>query len=120
MFWGFNIHSLVKTRGRIDYDRIAMAHYYDTELRRLDSFNFATDVVDYWASKKPSLQAMYWVSQDGKTQRDLSFTHFSRESHRLAILLREQLKVKEGDRMLMILPRLPVWLVYLDACVLLV
>ena len=94
-----------------------MAHYHETTLRRPDSFNFATDVVDYWAANAPKDGcAMHWVSQDRKTERRLSFEHFSRQSHRLAILLREKLGMRKGEKLLLIMPRLPEWWEIATAC----
>ena len=87
-----------------------MAHYYDAELKRPSTFNFATDVVDYWATKAPTDSvAMHWISEDRKTERRLSFNHFSQQSHRLAVMLRERLGMQRGDRLLLIMPRLPEW-----------
>lgn len=89
-----------------------MAHYYHPELKRPKEFNFATDVVDYWASNPPPGNiAMHWISQDQKTERKLSFEHFSRQSHRLAVLFRGKLGVRDGEKMLIIMPRLPEWYV---------
>jgi len=87
-----------------------MAHYYDSHLRRPDHFNFATNVVDYWASKNPGT-ALHWVSQDLQQERRLSFEHFSRQSHRIASLLTNKLGVKQGERILIITPRIPEWYV---------
>ena len=87
-----------------------MAHYYESEVIRPTSFNFATDVVDYWAKNPPSGGvAMHWISQDRKTERKLSFEHFSRQSNRYAVLFREKLGVKAGEKMLIIMPRVPDW-----------
>ncbi|KAK3664175.1 hypothetical protein LTR22_004873 [Elasticomyces elasticus] len=87
-----------------------MAHYYDNELKRPSSFNFATDVVDYWATNAPKDGvAMHWISEDRKTERRLSFEHFSRQSHRLAVMLRDHLGMRHGERLLLIMPRLPEW-----------
>jgi medium-chain acyl-CoA synthetase len=85
-----------------------MAHFYASGLERKQSFNFAEDVVDYWASKQPPQQAMFWVSQDGSEERSLDSGHFSRQSHRIATLF-DQLGVKRGETLLMVLPRLPEW-----------
>ena len=55
-----------------------MAHYYDSKLVRPESRNFATDVVDYWASHSPPASlAMHWVSGDLSNEVRLSFQHFS-------------------------------------------
>ncbi|PPJ60062.1 hypothetical protein CBER1_07572 [Cercospora berteroae] len=87
-----------------------MAHYYDDQLKRPTSFNFAIDVVDYWAKNAPKDGcAMHWISQDRKTERRLSFEHFSSQSHRLAVMFTEHLGVKKGEKMLIIMPRLPEW-----------
>ncbi|KAE8389597.1 hypothetical protein BDV23DRAFT_157060 [Aspergillus alliaceus] len=79
-----------------------------SHLQRPDYFNFATDVVDTWAAKSPSLQAMLWVSHDKVTQKTLTYQHFSRQSHRIALLL-GQLGVCPGDVMMIVLPRVPAW-----------
>jgi medium-chain acyl-CoA synthetase len=85
-----------------------MAHFSASSLAKPTHFNFATDVVDYWAAKSPPLQAMYWVSQDTSVIRQLDYSHFQRRSHRISVLLRD-LDVKPGEVMLMIIPRVPEW-----------
>jgi acyl-coenzyme A synthetase/AMP-(fatty) acid ligase len=85
-----------------------MAHFQSETLTKPTHFNFAQDVVDYWAEKSEDLQAMFWVSEDYKSERSLSYCHFKTQSHRIAVLL-EQLGVKAGDVILMILPRIPEW-----------
>jgi medium-chain acyl-CoA synthetase len=83
-----------------------MAHYENKSISRPASFNFAKDVVDYWAAR--NLQAMLWVSQDGRERRNLDFKHFSQQSSRIARLL-TQLGISRGDVLLIIAPRLPQW-----------
>ncbi|KAJ5387415.1 hypothetical protein N7509_009956 [Penicillium cosmopolitanum] len=85
-----------------------MAPLTHIPLQRPDHFNFATDVVDTWAAKSPSLEAMLWVSHDKATQKSLTYQHFSQQSQRIALLL-EQLGARPGDVMLMVLPRAPAW-----------
>lgn len=85
-----------------------MAHFNSETLERPDNFNFAEDVIDYWASKSPSLQAMHWVSQNRDEELKLTYSHFSRQSHRAASMFR-QLGIKKGDKMLILLPRIPAW-----------
>lgn len=87
---------------------IDMAPLTHIPLQRPDHFNFATDVVDTWAAKSPSLEAMLWVSHDKATQKSLTYQHFSQQSQRIALLL-EQLGARPGDVMLMVLPRAPAW-----------
>jgi medium-chain acyl-CoA synthetase len=85
-----------------------MAHFEDHQLTKLTDFNFAKDVIDFWASRQPDAQAMYWVSGDLTESQQLSFTHFQRQSHRIAILL-TRLGIKPGQRIVMILKRIPSW-----------
>ncbi|OAX84931.1 hypothetical protein ACJ72_00684 [Emergomyces africanus] len=73
-----------------------------------EHFNFAYDVVDKWAAQLPSPQAMLWVDQNGKNQLSLDFAHFSRQSNRVAELL-VRLGARRGDRMIIVLPRVPAW-----------
>jgi adenosine deaminase CECR1 len=74
------------------------------------SFNFATDVVDKWAAHTPPLTAMLW--SDGKKGPPKKFTYeyFSTRSHHAAHLL-TRLGAKKGDRMIILLPRVPAWYV---------
>lgn len=87
---------------------IKMAHFYQAKLERPSHFNFTNDVVDYWAKQQPGLAAMEWVSQDLREHRVLTYSHFSKQSHRAAVL-HESLGLRKGDRMVLILPRIPEW-----------
>ncbi len=85
---------------------------YEHERRtfRLDvpeRFNFAQDVVDRWAREDPDKLAMLWVGQDGEERR-LGFAYFRDASNRFANVLRS-LGITKGDRVLVVLPRLPEW-----------
>lgn len=88
-----------------------MAHYTRSKLEKPKDFNFARDVVDYWATKTPESMAMYWVSQDFSATRMLKYSHFQQESHRIAVLL-QKLGLSAGERVVMILPRTPAWYVF--------
>ena len=95
-----------------------MAHFYETEVKRPTSFNFASDVVDYWANNSPPAKlAMYWVSGDLKDEQQLTFKHFSQQSNRLAVMLMDKLGLKKGEKLLMIMPRMPVWWEIATACI---
>jgi medium-chain acyl-CoA synthetase len=87
-----------------------MAHFLQQVLPRPTHFNFARGVVVHWASKTPPFQAMYWVSQDLASTRQLNYSHFSNESHRIAALFKT-LDVQPGQTVLVILPRIPEWYV---------
>lgn len=80
----------------------------EDKVERPDIFNFALDVVDYWASQDEHLKAMHWVSQDHSTIEILTFGHFSRRSQQIAMLF-ERLGINEGETLIMMLPRLPAW-----------
>jgi acyl-coenzyme A synthetase/AMP-(fatty) acid ligase len=84
---------------------------YEAERRnfRLDvpeMFNFATDVIGKWA-RDPKKLAMLWVGQDGEERR-ITFAQFAEQSSRAANAFAE-LGIKKGDRVLVMLPRIPEW-----------
>ena len=85
-----------------------MSHSQDQVLERPEKFNFAIDVVDFWAKQHGNLEAMRWLSNDQTNSRSMTFEYFSRQSHRISVLL-NQLGVKRGDTMIMIVPRVPAW-----------
>ena len=69
-------------------------------------FNFAIDVIGKWASD-PNKLAMLWIGQNGE-ERHLSFAHFAERSSRAANAFAE-LGIRKGDRVLVMLPRIPEW-----------
>jgi acyl-coenzyme A synthetase/AMP-(fatty) acid ligase len=85
-----------------------MSHFHKKALEKPEKFNFATDVIDYWASTQPHSPAMHWVSQDLSEYHILPYRHFERHSHRIAVLF-ESLGLTAGQRIVMILPRIPEW-----------
>lgn len=68
-------------------------------------FNFATDVVDYWAANDKL--ALICEDRDGG-QRHFNFGEISRLSQQLAHVL-AALGIGEGDRIATVLPRIPEW-----------
>ena len=69
-------------------------------------FNFATDVIGKWASD-PTKPAMLWIGPHGD-ERGLTFAHFAEYSSRAANAF-SKLGIKKGDRVLIMLPRVPEW-----------
>ncbi len=69
-------------------------------------FNFASDVMGKWASD-PNKLAMLWVGQDGE-ERHITFAQFFERSSRAANAFVE-LGIQKGDRVLVMLPRIPEW-----------
>jgi acyl-coenzyme A synthetase/AMP-(fatty) acid ligase len=70
-------------------------------------FNFARDVIDYWTRERPDAPALFWADEAGHSQQ-FSFAQLSELSRRAACLFAES-GVRKGDRILIILPRVPQW-----------
>jgi acyl-coenzyme A synthetase/AMP-(fatty) acid ligase len=84
---------------------------YESERRNFrlevpEYFNFATDVIGKWASD-PNKLAMLWVGQNGE-ERHITFAQFAERSSRAANAF-TTLGIKKGDRVLVMLPRIPEW-----------
>lgn len=75
-------------------------------------FNFATDVVDKWAIQEPALKAMLWSDGKQGPVKELTYQYFSTRSQQAAHLF-TRLGAKRGDRMIILLPRVPAWYVSL-------
>ena len=73
------------------------------DFKNEDKFNFAFDVVDEIARRKPDKLAMLYVSKDHKEKR-FTFTDFMKESSRCANYF-ESLGIKKGDKVMMVLKR---------------
>ena len=78
------------------------------------TFNFGRDVVDAIANAEPNKLALIWCDESGNEQR-FSFGDISRRSNQLAALLAAE-GVKRGDRVLVMLPRLPQWQISMVGC----
>ena len=84
------------------------ATYADFKFNRPERFNFAGDVIDYWADSARDKQALFIVDDDGHVI-EKKFSDISRASRQLANVLSEN-GVKRGDTIVMILGRtLPWW-----------
>jgi len=84
---------------------------YEAERRNFhlevpEYFNFATDVIGKWASD-PTKPAMLWIGPHGE-ERGLTFAYFAEHSNRAANAF-SKLGIKKGDRVLIMLPRVPEW-----------
>jgi acetyl-CoA synthetase/medium-chain acyl-CoA synthetase len=73
-----------------------------------DYFNFATDVLDRWASLRPSAVALWHVHAPTGAQTRLTFAEISAASAKAAGFLIAS-GVRPGDRVLLMLPRIPQW-----------
>ncbi len=70
-------------------------------------FNFGFDVVDAWARKDRNKIAMVWTNQSGE-EHFFTFRDISRRSNQVVNMLIKY-KIHKGDRVLIMLPRVPEW-----------
>lgn len=92
-----------------DYDECARNFRWQLP----QTFNFGADVVDAQARRNDKL-ALIWCNDAGEERRFL-FSDISRLSSQLANLMLAQ-GLKKGDRVLVVLPRIPEWQVAMVAC----
>jgi acyl-coenzyme A synthetase/AMP-(fatty) acid ligase len=81
-----------------------------------ERFNYARDVVGAWAAREPDRLALLAVDPTGSNPRRLTFGDLSRLSNRAANFLAAQ-GVGRGDRVFVMLPRVPEWHVLLLGCI---
>ena len=84
-----------------DYGKTHAQFRWETPER----FNFGRDVVDRWAEQ--DRPAMIWLGASG-TESRLSFADFSRLSNKFAGAMRS-LGVRRGDRVMVLLGKVPEW-----------
>ena len=80
------------------------------------TYNYARDVVDAWAAKEPGKLALLAVGPDGGDARRLSFAELAERSNRAANFLAAQ-GVAKGDRVFVMLPRIPDWYDVVLGCI---
>ncbi|XP_032930150.1 acyl-coenzyme A synthetase ACSM4, mitochondrial-like [Catharus ustulatus] len=83
-------------------------------------FNFASDVLDKWseiekAGKRPSNPAFWWVSGEGEEVK-WSFEELGFLSRKVANVLTKECGLQKGDKLIVILPRIPEWWLVKVAC----
>ncbi|XP_038619726.1 acyl-coenzyme A synthetase ACSM3, mitochondrial isoform X2 [Tachyglossus aculeatus] len=76
-------------------------------------FNFAKDVLDQWtlkekAGKRPCNPAFWWINGSGDEVK-WSFEELGSQSKKVANVLSQVCGLQKGDRVLLILPRIPEW-----------
>jgi acyl-coenzyme A synthetase/AMP-(fatty) acid ligase len=81
-----------------------------------EMFNYARDVVDAWAAREPDKLALLAVGPDGGEARRFSFDDLARSSNRAARFLAAQ-GVGKGDRVFVMLPRIPDWYDVVLGCI---
>lgn len=80
-------------------------------------FNFGRDVVDAWAQRAPTKLALLCCTDtpDAREARRYTFADVSRLSSQAAHLLASQ-GVRQGDRVIVMLPRIAQWHIAMVAC----
>ena len=81
---------------------------YPEALEAPPHFNFATDVIDRMARERPEAPALWWVSAANGSEQRFNFRELAALSCQAANLLRAS-GVRRGDRVLLMLPRVPQW-----------
>jgi acyl-coenzyme A synthetase/AMP-(fatty) acid ligase len=71
-------------------------------------FNFATDVMDRWAKESPDALALWCVDARTGGEQKFTFQQLAELSRQAANCLRAS-GVERGDRVLLMLPRVPQW-----------
>ncbi|XP_044289490.1 acyl-coenzyme A synthetase ACSM5, mitochondrial-like isoform X1 [Varanus komodoensis] len=82
-------------------------------------FNFASDVVDKWGQVEKGehrLPAFWWVNNQ-KEEVKWSFEELGVLSRKAANVLTGPCGLQRGDRIMMVLPRVPEWWLLLLACI---
>uniref|UniRef100_A0A2R8ZH14 medium-chain acyl-CoA ligase n=1 Tax=Pan paniscus TaxID=9597 RepID=A0A2R8ZH14_PANPA len=84
-------------------------------------FNFASDVLDHWADmekagKRPPSPALWWVNGKGKELR-WNFRELSENSQQAANVLSGACGLQRGDRVAVMLPRVPEWWLVILGCI---
>jgi len=92
-----------------DYENTHAAFDWDLP----ESFNFGGDVVDVWA-RDPERLALIWCNAEGREER-YTYADIAALSNKLANVLKSA-GLEKGDRILVVLPRIPAWQLALVAC----
>lgn len=79
-------------------------------LQAPEGFNFAYDIIDKWAEHDRNKLAMIWLNQKGEEKR-YTFHDLSRLSNQAANLLLK-MGVSKGDKVFLLLPRVPEWWIF--------
>jgi len=93
----------------VDYDQTYRQFRWEIP----PTFNFGGDVVDRWAEDAQRL-ALIWCNERGDERR-LTFADIRDASNRFANLL-QQRGLQKGDRVLVMLPRIPAWQIAMVGC----
>jgi medium-chain acyl-CoA synthetase len=71
-------------------------------------FNFTHDVLERWAAEQPEAVALWWVNEQATEERKITFAEMGRLARRAAAMFAER-GIGRGQRVLVILSRVPEW-----------
>ncbi len=80
-----------------------------------EQFNFGYDVIDRWAETDRNKLAMIWVDQEGN-EKKYTFRDLRYLSNGAANILLKY-GIKKGDRVMLMLPRVPEWWIFVIALI---
>jgi acetyl-CoA synthetase len=89
--------------------------YKDFSIQVPEYYNFGFDVIDQWAKKDPARTALLWVNQKGEEKR-FTFADLMQESD-LTVKVLQKTGIRKGDRVLIMLPRIPEWWFFIIALI---
>ncbi len=78
-------------------------------------YNFGFDVIDAYARKDRNKLAMIWVNQEGE-EKTYTFRQLMNLSNQAANMLLKY-GIKKGDRVIIMLTRIPEWWIFSIACI---
>jgi acetyl-CoA synthetase len=93
------------------YDEI----YRDFQIHVPKYYNFGFDVIDRWAEIDRNKLAMIWVNQEG-LEKKFSFRDMKNLSNQAANILLKY-GIQKGDRVMLMLPRIPEWWIFIVALI---
>jgi len=94
-----------------DYDEAFRTFSIDVP----EYFNFGYDVIDAWAKKDRNKLAMIWVNQEG-AEKKFTFRDMMNQSNQAANILLK-FGINKGDRIMLMLPRVPEWWIFVIAII---
>jgi acetyl-CoA synthetase len=89
--------------------------YRDFSITVPEYYNFGFDVIDAWAKEDRNKLAMIWVNQEGE-EKKYSFLDLANLSNQAANVLLKY-GINKGDRVLIMLPRIPEWWIFTIALI---
>lgn len=78
-------------------------------------YNFGFDVIDAWGKKERNKLAMIWVNEKGE-EKKFSFRDLRNLSNQAANILIKY-GIQKGDRVMLMLPRVPEWWIFVIALI---